>query len=425
LCLLIIAALTVSAFSLTANTKAQNSSTATLSILPSTVSLTQPGETFTLDINISGVSNLFLWDLNITWDPTALSLVGTPQEGAFLAQGGTTIFAAVPPLANVTSWVEMTDALISSNGVSGSGELASIEFEMTSQNSTTSIQISNVTLEQPLPSGAVTGTPHPTISLSSTSLTTTINFSQGAPAANAGSNKIVKEGQLVQFDGSKTKYSGTNPTYSWSFTYNGVIQNLTGVNPTFTFNIPGVYVITLIVTDSIGTSNPATVTITVQGPQPTAKIVIEGFNAGQSAKVGQSLIFNGTGSSASVNGTLRYLWNMGTAFTSANQTVTYAYTVAGTFNVTLTVTDVTGMNDTAVYPLTVGAGSSTPTPPPTTEPTSSSGPTPTGSSSTATSTPTSMTYDSGGSLPADVLAIVIITTFLALAGSTLWLRKRV
>jgi PKD repeat protein len=449
LCLLIIAALAVSILPLTTNTKAQSGSTATLSILPSTVSLTQPGETFTLGINISGVSNLFLWDLNVTWDPTVLSLVGVPQEGSFLAQGGSTVFAAVPPSANVTYWTEMTDALFSSNGVSGSGELASIEFKMTGQSPTTSIHVANVTLEQPLPAGANPTSAHPTISLSSSSsLTTTINFSQGAPAANAGAPQTVIEGTTVTFDGSKSISTGTNPAYTWTFTDNGAKQTLTGINPTYTYKTPGIYTVTLTVTDSYGQGN-STETITVQSSsRPVAKIAVESVSNGQSVPSGQSITLDGTGSYEANNGTIaRYLWTMDTASGTAttgkpittstgsqsigtNATITYPFTLASglesvTYNITLAVFDATGLNGTATTQITVVKGSvKTSSPSPTTTSTTWTSSSNSTSSANPTPTPSQIYTTQVAGVPTDILAIMIILTLVVIVGSTIWLRKR-
>jgi PKD repeat protein len=228
--------------------------------------------------------------------------------------------------------------------------------------------------------------------------------------------------------------------------YNGAKQTLTSANPTFTFNIPGIYVVTLVVTDSNGASNPVTVTITVNNTsKPVAVIKVEGANNGQ-VPSGQQVTLNGTGSYEANNGNItKYLWNAGivsqtqtngktsspkygSSTIGANATVTYTFTLSESveseiYNVTLTVFDATNQNDTASTQITVGPGSN-PSSTPATTATSAPTSTPT-SSATAnpTSTPSPIGTAQSG-LPPDILAITIIITIIALGGSTIWLRKR-
>ena len=60
----------------------------------------------------------------------------------------------------------------------------------------------------------------------------------GLPAPNAGQDQTVIQGATVAFNGSASKSSGTNPTYTWAFTDDGTPQTLTGINPTYTFKTP-------------------------------------------------------------------------------------------------------------------------------------------------------------------------------------------
>lgn len=420
ICLIIIITLALSIFPLVPRTTAQTEPT--ISLTPSTTQVTQLDQTFTLGITISNVQNLWLWDAVIIWDPAVLTMVNTPQEGDFMPQAGSTLFIAIPP--NNGTVPDITDTLISTSGVSGSGVLATLEFKVIAQSASTTVQVANITLQAPLPAGEETGTAHPAITPTSTSSTATVSFVQGgAPAANAGPDQTVTEGTTVTFDGSKSISAGTNPTYAWSFTYNGATQALSGVTPTFPFSIPGIYVVTLTLTDSNG-ADTSTVTITVQSnTKPVAVIVIEGISQGQSATVGQTITFNGTESYEANNGTIaRYLWNTGDASGGTTATITHAYAVPGTFNVTLTVFDATNLNDTTSTLLTVvkGTGQTSSPTPTTSTPTSTPSP---NSSSTPTPTPTPNSTPQA-SLPPDILAIIVIITILVLGGSTLWLRKR-
>ena len=440
ICLLIIALLALSIFPLVPRAKAQGP---TVTLAPTTYQVSQLQQTFTLSVTISNVQSLWSWTVEIAWDPTVLSLVGTPQTGGFLEQAGTAQFLATPAYKGATGAETINDVSYSTTGVSGSGVLATIEFQVNAETST-SVQLGNITLESPNPSDPSYGTP---ITLAPpTSSTTTISFVSGAPVANPGSGQTVTEGATVTFDGSKSLPSGSITAYSWSFMYNGAKQTLTGANPTFTFNIPGIYVVTLVVTDSNGASEPVTVTITVNNTsKPVAVIKVEGANNGQ-VPSGQQVTLNGTGSYEANNGTIiKYLWNAeivsqtqtngktsspkyGSSAIGANATVTYTFTLSESveseiYNVTLTVFDVTNQNDTASTQITVGPGSN-----PSSTPTATSTSTPTSApTSSATANPTSTpspigTQQSG--LPPDIVAITIIITIIALGGSTIWLRKR-
>jgi PKD repeat protein len=441
ICLLIITLIALSIYPLVPNTKAQTGPTVALA--PATYQVSQLQQTFTLSVTISNVQSLWSWTVEIAWDPTVLSLVGTPQTGGFLEQAGTAQFLATPAYKGATGAETINDVSYSTIGVSGSGVLATIEFQVNAETST-SVQLGNITLEGPNPGDPSYGTP---ITLAPpTSSTTTISFVSGAPVANPGSDQTITEGATVTFDGSKSLPSGSITAYSWSFMYDGAKQTLTGENPTFTFNILGIYVVTLIVTDSNGASTPATVTITVNNKsQPVAVINVEGASNGQ-VPAGLPITFNGTGSYEANNGTItRYLWTAieisqtdtsgkttsakyGSATIGTNATVKYTFTLGSDlkseiYNVTLTVFDLTNQNGTASIQITVGPGSN-----PTSTPTATTTPTSTPSStSSATANPTSTptpnnTAQSG--LPPDVVAITIIVTIMAIGGSTIWLRKR-
>ena len=230
-------------------------------------------------------------------------------------------------------------------------------------------------------------------------------------------------------------------SYTWSFT-DGTLKTLTGQTATYAFTTPGIYTVTLTVQDSNG-SGADTVTITVQSSTPpVAKIKIEGLASGESATVGQSLIFNGSESYESNGGAIKkYLWDMGDdtiATTSMNPIKTYSFppsAIDRTYNVTLTVFDATDINSTATTSIKVlkgGVGSvvdqDTPssTPEPTQTSTSDTTPTPDAATvSDTTPTPNAGADTQDFSIPPTILAIIVVFTVIVLGGSTVWLRKRV
>ena len=102
--------------------------------------------------------------------------------------------------------------------------------------------------------------------LASSPSTVTISTTCAPPTANAGSTQVVAVGATVTLDASASGDVCQDPlTYSWSFTSrpDGSASTLSGVNtamPTFTADLPGIYVAQVIVNNGFTNSTPATVT---------------------------------------------------------------------------------------------------------------------------------------------------------------------
>jgi len=75
------------------------------------------------------------------------------------------------------------------------------------------------------------------------------------PTANAGGNINIIQGDTAMFDGSQSSdNSGSIYNYTWTFTYDGEIIIIYGVNQSFQFSKPGSYEVTLTVEDFMGNS---------------------------------------------------------------------------------------------------------------------------------------------------------------------------
>jgi general secretion pathway protein D len=86
------------------------------------------GDTFTVDIDVSGIADLYAFQFDLSFDPALLSAVSV-VEGPFLQSGGTTFF--IPgTIDNVGGTVTATaDTLIGPiPGVTGDGTLVQFEF---------------------------------------------------------------------------------------------------------------------------------------------------------------------------------------------------------------------------------------------------------------------------------------------------------
>ena len=94
------------------------------------------------------------------------------------------------------------------------------------------------------------------------------------PVANAGLDQSLVVRQTVQLDGSGSSDPNGDPlTFQWAFVTrpprsNATLANATTAQPTFRADIPGTYMVQLIVNDGIAGSAPDTVTITANAPQP-------------------------------------------------------------------------------------------------------------------------------------------------------------
>jgi len=163
-----------------------------------------------------------------------------------------------------------------------------------------------------------------------------------APLADAGPDQTVDEDTLVTLEGWRSTDNVGITSWTWTFT-DVTPKTLTGENVTYTFTIPGVYTVTLNVTDAAGNSDTSLITITVL--DVTAPIA----NAGPAQIVAEDTLvtFNGSQSSDNVD-IINYTWTFTdiTPQTLNGTNPTYNFTTPGTYIVTLTVTDMAGNSAT-------------------------------------------------------------------------------
>ncbi len=95
-----------------------------------------------------------------------------------------------------------------------------------------------------------------------------------APVAQAGANQPVTTGTVVTLNGSASSdVNGTPVTYSWSFSSTppgsaATLSDPTSAQPSFTADVAGTYIISLVVSDGSAQSEADTVTITATAPAP-------------------------------------------------------------------------------------------------------------------------------------------------------------
>ncbi|MDZ7769208.1 MAG: PKD domain-containing protein [Woeseiaceae bacterium] len=106
--------------------------------------------------------------------------------------------------------------------------------------------------------------------------TVTIGVTNSAPVADAGPDQTVGSGEIVQFDGSGSSDVDGDPlTFDWSINDRpadsaAVLDNRFIVDPSFVVDVPGDYLVQLVVNDGFEDSDPDTVAISATNSRPVA-----------------------------------------------------------------------------------------------------------------------------------------------------------
>jgi PKD repeat protein len=148
--------------------------------------------------------------------------------------------------------------------------------------------------------------------------------------------------------------NNTIVSYLWGFGDGGAA---TGRTASHSYSTPGAYTVTLTVINDGGRSGTATQTVSVAASAlPTPAFV---FSPGTPV-LGQVIQFNASASRAAPGRSLvGFAWKWGDGPTGGGQLASHPYTLAGAYNVTLTVTDDAGQAATATQTVTVGLGNPT------------------------------------------------------------------
>jgi PKD repeat protein len=148
----------------------------------------------------------------------------------------------------------------------------------------------------------------------------------------------------VSFDASASSApAGEITAYDWDFVNNNAFTDATGVKASHTFDQVGTYKVNLRVTDNTGQFKTVTKEITVQGPNvPTPVIDIPTQDGKYYSNVQYTFLAE---KSTSPNGKIeKFEWDFGDGSPKANtRTANHIYKTTGTFDVTLVVTDDTGV----------------------------------------------------------------------------------
>jgi PKD repeat protein len=173
------------------------------------------------------------------------------------------------------------------------------------------------------------------------------------PVAKAGVGLSTEAGALVAFDGSEsTDPDGDELTFEWDF---GDGQSADGVEVSHIYNNGGSFVVKLKVTDPLGLSDEDTIEITVTENAPPVAVV----SAPDTAQVGQSIRFDGTGSSDSDGTISSWTWDFGDGTQGTGDEFDHEFEMAGSYTVKLTVKDDGGAVGEATHTIAVEEGPAT------------------------------------------------------------------
>ncbi len=116
-----------------------------------------PGQTFSLTVDVTGVSDLYGYQLDLYFNPAIVSALSV-TEGSFLTAGGSTIF--LPGTINNVAGTFSSNADIletAVSGVTGSGTLLDFSFQALNPGDS-SVQIENLTALNSFGEGLVLST---------------------------------------------------------------------------------------------------------------------------------------------------------------------------------------------------------------------------------------------------------------------------
>ena len=170
------------------------------------------------------------------------------------------------------------------------------------------------------------------------------------PVAEAGQDRVVTMGDEVAFDGSASADNLGIVGLIWTFT-DGVPVALDGSNPSHRFNKPGVFVVTLNVTDAAGHWATDTLTVTVVDvTPPTAEA-----GSDQQVAAGTAVQLDGSLSTDNL-GVSGFSWTFtygSKAQRLEGRTVQFTFEEEGVYEIHLEVSDLSGNKGNDTVAITV------------------------------------------------------------------------
>ena len=236
-----------------------------------------------------------------------------------------TITASTPEVPVANAGVDQnvfTNAVVTLDGTlsDDKGEIISYSWSITAQPISSSITLSNTAVSQPTFTPVVDGNYTFDLNVSNVngssidSIVVSVINPNAAPVANAGTNQNVATPSSVTLNGSASSdANGDTLTFAWTLVSEPdgssiTLSNATTVSPTFTANVDGVYIFSLVVNDGQVDSAGITVSVTASTLN-IAPIANAGID--QNVPVGATVSLDGNSSSDANDGdVLTYAWTL-------------------------------------------------------------------------------------------------------------------
>ena len=169
-------------------------------------------------------------------------------------------------------------------------------------------------------------------------LTVTAAKLNAVPVANAGTNQNVTAATLTTLDGTASTDADLDGlSYTWSLiskpsNSNAALSSTTSPKPTFTPDVAGTYVASLVVSDGKDRSPTAVVTVIASGSNSAP---VANAGTAQSVSTAAVVTLNGTGSTDANGDTLTYRWTLTSKPTSSTAALSSATVASPTFTADL------------------------------------------------------------------------------------------
>jgi len=170
-----------------------------------------------------------------------------------------------------------------------------------------------------------------------------------APVAKAGQDQSSYTGEKVNFDGSLSSASEGSSIvkFEWDFENDGVVD-VEGEKTSYIYNEKGVQTCRLIVTDSIGILSEDTCLVDVLNKNPTAEFTF----SPKAPSIQDEVHISDT--SSDLDGTITsWSWDFGDGTTATLQSPTHIFAQKGEIQITLTVTDNDGAENSITHTIVV------------------------------------------------------------------------
>ncbi len=332
-----------------------------ISVEPPT-STAKVGETFTVNITITDVTNLYFWEFHMNFSSTILNAIGV-TEGPFLSDVDSTSWSMAPPnINNTAGTVKAFNNLWTwpPGGANGTGVLCNITFQV-KEVGNTALDFYYTLLDDEMG--------HPVIEHTAEDGFFS-NVHDVAITEVTASPNSVAVGEPVSIDVTVANEGDFPETFDVTTYWNiGALHGVIGTNVTsldggtstllqLTWSTEGIctgiYTISaeasVVLDESYTADNTlidGEVTVNATG-QPEAKFTYSPTNP----KVGENITFTST--STDPNGTIvSWDWTFDDGSIGSGEVVTHAYAETGIYNVTLNVADNEGLCNIVWKPVKV------------------------------------------------------------------------